>query len=127
MNGRTATVYHHYKGGQYEIITLALYSETHEAMVVYRSLETAQVWVRPSEMFFGTVEADGVKVHRFQAETVESGTRSWQDRALAAEREVVAARKYAEEMRDFCSPHAIAADYAEQLIESMDRAKEGRP
>lgn len=38
--------------------------------------------------------------------------------------EVAAARKFAAEMRDFCSPHAIAADYADRLVEAMDRAKE---
>ena len=40
------------------------------------------------------------------------------------EAEVIAARKFAEEMRDFCSPHAVAAQYADQLVEAMDRAKE---
>jgi len=38
--------------------------------------------------------------------------------------EVAAARKFAGEMRDFCSPHGVAADYADRLIEAMDRAKE---
>ena len=47
-------------------------------------------------------------------------------RAEAAEREVAAARKFATEMRDFCSPHGVAVDYADRLIEAMDRAKEGR-
>lgn len=46
-------------------------------------------------------------------------------RAEAAEREVAAARKFAAEMRNFCSPHGIAADYADRLIEAMDRAKAG--
>jgi hypothetical protein len=27
-------------------------------------------------------------------------------------------------MRDFCSPHAVAADYADRLLEAMNRAKE---
>lgn len=40
--------------------------------------------------------------------------------------EVAAARKFAGEMRDFRSPHAVAADYADQLLEAMDRAKEGQ-
>lgn len=40
--------------------------------------------------------------------------------------EVVAARKFAGEMRDFCSPHAVAAGYADRLLEAMDRAKEGQ-
>lgn len=44
-------------------------------------------------------------------------------RAEAAEREVAAARKFAEEMRTYCSPHGVAADYADRLLERMDRAK----
>lgn len=47
-------------------------------------------------------------------------------RAEQAEREVAAARRFAAEMRDFCSPHGVAADYADRLVEAMDRAKEGR-
>ena len=41
--------------------------------------------------------------------------------------EVAAARKYADEMRGFCSPHGVSVHYAEQLIEAMDRAKSGQP
>jgi len=40
--------------------------------------------------------------------------------------EVDAARAYAEEMRGFCSPHGVATDYADQLVQAMDRTKEGR-
>ena len=40
--------------------------------------------------------------------------------------EVKAARQFAEEMSNFCSPHGVATDYAERLIRAMDRAKEGR-
>ena len=39
-------------------------------------------------------------------------------------REVAAARKFAGEMRDFCSPHGVASDYADQLEAAMDRAKQ---
>lgn len=39
--------------------------------------------------------------------------------------EVAAARKFAGEMRDFCSPHGVATDYADRLVEAMDQAKEG--
>jgi hypothetical protein len=66
------TVYRHYKGGRYEVVTLAVASETHEPMIVYRSLDTPQVWVRPSEMFFGVVTVDGQEVRRFQRETPPS-------------------------------------------------------
>jgi hypothetical protein len=37
--------------------------------------------------------------------------------------EVAAARKFAGEMANFCSPHGVASDYADQLVEVMDRAK----
>lgn len=40
--------------------------------------------------------------------------------------EVAAARKYAGEMRDFCSPHGVSVHYAAQLLEAMDQAKEGK-
>lgn len=50
----------------------------------------------------------------------------WQERAEAAKREAAAARKYAAEMREFCSPHGVSVHYADQLIEVMDRAREGR-
>jgi hypothetical protein len=45
-------------------------------------------------------------------------------RALRAE--VAAARTFAAQTRDFCSPHGVSVDYADRLLEAMDRAKEGR-
>ena len=39
--------YIHYKGGTYEVITLATHTETKEIMVVYRSLNFGSTHVRP--------------------------------------------------------------------------------
>jgi hypothetical protein len=39
--------------------------------------------------------------------------------------QVEAARRFAAEMRDFCSPHGVSVHYADQLTAAMDRAKEG--
>ncbi|GHB16740.1 hypothetical protein GCM10018777_56720 [Streptomyces albogriseolus] len=47
-------------------------------------------------------------------------------RVQALEAEVAAARRFAAEMRDFCSPHGVAVDYADRLIEAMDRARDAR-
>ena len=44
-------------------------------------------------------------------------------RLAIAEGQVAAARAFASEMRDFCSPHGVAVDYADRLVEAMDRAK----
>lgn len=59
--------YEHYKGNKYDVVGVALHSETLEPMVAYRPLyETkAPLWVRPYDMFVGTVEIDGKVVKRF--------------------------------------------------------------
>lgn len=53
--------------------------------------------------------------------------REEQQELAALRAEVAAARKFAGEMRDFCSPHGVAADYADRLLEAMNQAREGRP
>lgn len=60
-------IYEHYKGNRYEVIDVALHSETLEEMVVYKSLYgDFGVWVRPLKMFFETVEILGNQVPRFK-------------------------------------------------------------
>lgn len=59
--------YRHYKGGEYEVLGIALNSETEEPLVVYRALYDSKVqyWVRPYDMFIDTVESGGKAVLRF--------------------------------------------------------------
>jgi hypothetical protein len=59
-------VYKHFKGGLYLVVDVAKHSETGEKMVVYRSLKTGELWVRPIEMFLGYKEINGEKVRRFE-------------------------------------------------------------
>lgn len=60
-------LYRHYKGGEYEVIGVARHSESLEPMVVYRPLyNDTGWWVRPFEMFVGTVEIDGTVRRRFE-------------------------------------------------------------
>lgn len=59
--------YKHFKGNEYEVLTVAKHSETLEKMVVYKALYGEQgIWVRPYEMFTDTVERDGKKFKRFE-------------------------------------------------------------
>ena len=59
--------YRHYKGGEYQVIGVALHSETEEQLVVYRPLYgEGALWVRPLGMFLETVEVDGSPVPRFK-------------------------------------------------------------
>lgn len=59
--------YRHYKGGEYEVIGVARHSETLAPLVVYRPLyNDSGWWVRPFEMFTGTLLVDGVQRPRFE-------------------------------------------------------------
>lgn len=59
--------FRHYKGGEYEAVGVARHSETLEPVVVYRPLyNDSGWWVRPFEMFTGTLEVDGVVRPRFE-------------------------------------------------------------
>ena len=57
----------HCKGGHYQILDFAKFSETTEEMVVYRALYGAhEHWVRPRKMFFEDVVRDGKTMPRFR-------------------------------------------------------------
>jgi hypothetical protein len=60
-------IWNHYKGGVYEIVSLAKHTETEESMVVYRSVPFGTVYVRPLKMWEENVEGiNGKTVARFQ-------------------------------------------------------------
>lgn len=64
--------YRHYKGKEYEVLGLALHSETLEEMVVYKPLYTTPdipegtLWVRSLKMFMENVVIDGKSIPRFE-------------------------------------------------------------
>lgn len=47
--------YRHYKGEIYEVITLAIHSETGERLVIYKSIGFGGVYARPLSMWFDEV------------------------------------------------------------------------
>ncbi len=58
--------YRHFKGQEYEVLCIALHSETMEPMVVYRALYGERgVWVRPASMWNEEVHRDGMIYRRF--------------------------------------------------------------
>ena len=59
--------YRHFKGNEYEVITVARHSETEEPMVVYRALYgEGGIWVRPVAMWNEVIEREGKKFRRFE-------------------------------------------------------------
>ena len=58
--------YRHYKGNEYQVISMATHSETLEPMVVYQALYGEKgIWVRPAHMWNEMVERDGKIFPRF--------------------------------------------------------------
>lgn len=58
--------YRHFKGKEYELIGIALHSETMEPMVVYRALYGEQgLWVRPAAMWSEHVTREDYSGPRF--------------------------------------------------------------
>ena len=59
-------LYRHFKGNEYQIVTLAEHSEDGSRMVVYKALYgKGEYWVRPASMWNETVERDGKVMKRF--------------------------------------------------------------
>lgn len=58
-------VYQHYKGGIYTVSGIAKHSETLEELVIYQNMEE-ELWARPKEMFFESVESDDKTIPRFK-------------------------------------------------------------
>lgn len=61
--------YRHYKGNEYDVVGVAFHTETLEPLVVYRAIapkKGAEFWVRPYDMFVGTVTVDGRVIERFE-------------------------------------------------------------
>jgi len=54
-------VYQHYKGGKYEVITMANHSETLEPLVIYKSLLFGSIYARPLSMWFDVIKEDVVR------------------------------------------------------------------
>ncbi|QQS17152.1 DUF1653 domain-containing protein [Candidatus Saccharibacteria bacterium] len=63
--------YRHTKSGKmYEVIGVALHTETNEQLVIYRPLYDAkyELFARPYDMFVEKVTIDGQEVLRFEKE-----------------------------------------------------------
>jgi hypothetical protein len=65
-------MYQHYRGNVYEVIGIALHSETMEELVIYRAMYDSDrfgnnaLWARPKIEFLENVKKDGTEVPRFK-------------------------------------------------------------
>ena len=71
MRLKPGDIVRHFKGNEYEILCIALDSETQEELVVYRALYgEGRIWVRKKEMFLSPVDRekypDARQAYRFE-------------------------------------------------------------
>jgi hypothetical protein len=68
-------LYRHYRGGIYQLLGIALHTETLERVAVYQCMKSAEkkdddigkMYIRPEEMFYGSVVLEsGISVRRFK-------------------------------------------------------------
>lgn len=63
-------VYRHFKGNMYEVVAIAMHTETAETMVVYKEVEGEKTYVRPLDMFVSRVDRekypDVMQTYRFE-------------------------------------------------------------
>lgn len=64
----TGGLYRHYKGGLYETVCDAREEATKRRVVVYRNVESQEVWTRPWVDFFSVANKEGTLVARFAYE-----------------------------------------------------------
>ncbi len=57
--------YSHYKGGSYEVLSMAVHTETREELVIYKSIEYGSIYARPLSIWFDEVDSRIGKVDRF--------------------------------------------------------------
>ncbi len=59
-------IYHHFKGKDYRVISLAIDVDTDEKYVFYQQLyDPYKFWIRPHSLFFSEKEMNGKLVPRF--------------------------------------------------------------
>jgi len=94
--------YRHFKGGEYEVIDVALHSETEQPHVVYRPLYgEGRLWIRPLELFDDQKQVAGRSVPRFE----RVGDRLASDTGPQ------------HQVKSFCERHGLKAPTAARLLD----------
>lgn len=71
MKVEAGDTYKHFKGTIYNVIDIAIHSETQERLVLYcaadeKGFSQDPIWARPEEMFLEEVTRDGKTFPRFE-------------------------------------------------------------
>lgn len=115
-------IYRHYKGGEYELLSVAEQTENHDSLVIYRSLDDGKIWARPLKMWEEKVKTvDGEKKIRFEfiREAEEVDFENQYKRALADYQNLL--KQSAKEKEDFIK--FALGDFLQDLLPVYDHLK----
>lgn len=126
---QTGERYRHYKGGLYQIVTLAVHTETEEEMVVYQALYGEyRVFVRPLSMFFDEVrDSEGNTVRRFEREAEDTAYKTYreqpknQERQKEPEQQEKTGQQEKSEQREKAGQQENSEEYMEEIPEGVPR------
>ena len=70
LTPKKGEIYRHFKGNLYEVLAIAMHTETEETMVVYKEVDGEKTYVRPLDMFVSLVDKEKypevMQTYRFQ-------------------------------------------------------------
>lgn len=70
--------YMHYRGNIYFFIGHAIHTETNEQLVIYKDCESAKIFARPAEMFFGKTQRGQERFKRVKLVYMEDCTATFE-------------------------------------------------
>lgn len=77
---KIGSIYKHFKGNLYKVLTIAQNTETEEKMVIYVDVYSGKTWARPYDMFNSLVDKEKypevAQKYRFEEQNIkmEKGT-----------------------------------------------------
>lgn len=70
LTPKKGEIYRHFKGNLYEVLAVAMHTETEEMMVVYQEVDGEKIYARPLDMFVSNVDKekypDALQTYRFE-------------------------------------------------------------
>ena len=124
---KAGEIYKHFKGNMYEIVTIAMHTETMEEMVVYKEVEGEKVYTRPLEMFRSKVDKEKypevLQEYRFELQDEKSLASIMDFLDLNSAREKI---QYLELMKESISEEFIGIAAQSMDFVENDGSKEER-